>query len=478
MPQSRFWDLYKVLIVLRLIVSLQPSYLHPDEFFQTSEIAVSDAFGWPSIRTWEFELPHPIRSIIPIWLFQLPVLSHIYFFSADSPAIAFYAVRIQQWAWSLILDLIIYTTTKSQVNLLLFASSYSTLVYQTHTLSNAWESVLVLVTLYASQTLEGSLAMGLLTGLGFFTRPSFLFFLIPYGISRCLKSFVRDEKTQKMVPNDLEINLNGLIAITLTTTIGLGTYIDTFYHSGYWLGVFSWDRAIFTPLNNIWYNADAKNLATHGIHPRYQHLLNLGILLGPGVLLASRVQWKGKFAAAMVSGLCCLLLIPHQEPRFLAPVVCLFFTSLKFSKTQCPTRLFWSAWFLFNFLGIIGYGVLHQCGVIPASLWVSKTYPNASVTYNNCYPSPQFLVGPNATISHKYGPIDLENVDTNLLVMPVLSFREATKRADGMTDNWTELKRIQRHIDLDRIGEFGTRVLSEAGLGIYQHHRHVLPAAN
>lgn len=44
---------------------------------------------------------------------------------------------------------------------------------------------------------------------------------------------------------------------------------------------------LITPLENLRYNLDAGNLAEHGIHPRYLHLLvNLPLLFGPLALLA------------------------------------------------------------------------------------------------------------------------------------------------------------------------------------------------
>lgn len=104
--------------------------------------------------------------------------------------------------------------------------------------------------------------------------------------------------------------------------------------------------------------------------------------------------------------------------------------------------------------------------------------PTTTVTFNDCYPSPQFLVGPDATVRHIYGPIDLDSVDTEVLVTPTLSFHEAQKRTADLAGDWEEVKVMPWHIDLDRVGDFGQRVLTEAGLGIYRRRNNVLPAAN
>nr|CAG8446383.1 13686_t:CDS:10 [Entrophospora candida] len=45
---------------------------------------------------------------------------------------------------------------------------------------------------------------------------------------------------------------------------------------------------IFTPLNNIIYNLDTKNLAEHGLHPRYLHCFNFFLLFGPITVLTMK----------------------------------------------------------------------------------------------------------------------------------------------------------------------------------------------
>jgi hypothetical protein len=70
-------------------------------------------------------------------------------------------------------------------------------------------------------------------------------------------------------------------------TAFLAVSIDTeFYTSSpvTWSHLFS--RPVITPLNNLRYNLSTSNLAAHGLHPWYQHILaNLPLLLGPGFLL-------------------------------------------------------------------------------------------------------------------------------------------------------------------------------------------------
>jgi phosphatidylinositol glycan class Z len=75
------WTLnYVIAISLRLIIVLtSTSFIHPDEHFQNTEIAVDDVFKQSKYltRTWEWDPLRlsghaigggPVRSIVPVWL--------------------------------------------------------------------------------------------------------------------------------------------------------------------------------------------------------------------------------------------------------------------------------------------------------------------------------------------------------------------------------------------------------------------------
>lgn len=80
----RFKLQYGLLIGLRLFIILtSTSFIHPDEHFQNTEIAIEDVFRptydhhHPDHRTWEWDPSRlsdrsigrgPVRSIVPIWL--------------------------------------------------------------------------------------------------------------------------------------------------------------------------------------------------------------------------------------------------------------------------------------------------------------------------------------------------------------------------------------------------------------------------
>ncbi len=117
------------------------------------------------------------------------------------------------------------------------------------------------------------------------------------------------------------------------------------------------------PYNFIMYNAVPGNVASHGTHPRYTHLLvNLPLLFGPlaPIFVVSVANWlvdicclpwtrkpgvRTVYALTLSAGLVPLLvlsLVQHQEARFLLPllpcVVLMCAHKLRsgfFSFTQC-----------------------------------------------------------------------------------------------------------------------------------------------
>ncbi|KAF8561114.1 hypothetical protein P879_06189 [Paragonimus westermani] len=81
-PRVAGWTLYFVLLFLRLglVIHVQPGYIHPDEFFQSLEVAAGDVYGLDVYRPWEFVSDEggPLRSFagiyplvhFPIWLYR------------------------------------------------------------------------------------------------------------------------------------------------------------------------------------------------------------------------------------------------------------------------------------------------------------------------------------------------------------------------------------------------------------------------
>lgn len=174
---------------------------------------------------------------------------------------------------------------------------------------------------------------------------------------------------------------------------------------------------VITPLNSLLYNSNTANLAIHGLHPRYQHLvINLPQLLGPVYILlissfipqlrAPFFSLRDRKAISAISATIILSIFPHQEPRFLIPCVPLLLTCFRPPRS----RVFLTSWALFNAVFGIFMGVYHQGGVVPTQLHMpallaNSTSPStrfmrngtATIFWWKTYPPPLWLLGDTGT---------------------------------------------------------------------------------
>ena len=152
--------------------------------------------------------------------------------------------------------------------------------------------------------------------------------------------------------------------------------------------------AVITPLNNFLYNMDSSNLAKHGLHPYYQHLVaNLPQLLGPAlplVFFSCRIGMPIYSAGFGIFALSCL---KHQEARFLLPAVPLILSSISLPRRMAKAWI--ASWIIFNVcLGLL-MGVFHQGGVVPAQLWVGRQEGIEQAFWWKTYSPPTYLLGNN-----------------------------------------------------------------------------------
>ena len=170
------------------------------------------------------------------------------------------------------------------------------------------------------------------------------------------------------------------LVLAAAGTAALAIAVDTAFYGG---------APVITPLNNILYNADTANLAQHGLHPRYTHLLvNLPQLLGPALLTLTPELSLPVLSAA--GGVLVLSALPHQEARFLLPCVPLLLAAAKI-----PASKAWlAAWLVFNSVYGVFLGVFHQAGIVPAQQFLAATAGDAaSVVYWKTYNPPTWLLG-------------------------------------------------------------------------------------
>jgi phosphatidylinositol glycan class Z len=249
-----------------------------------------------------------------------------------------------------------------------------------------------------------SAILGFTVVFGIFNRITFPAFLI-LPAYRLLLSWLRNP-----------LNILSLILSALFTS-ALAIYIDTVHYSP----VVSLSNAVITPLNNLLYNSDSSNLALHGLHPRWTHLfVNIPQLLGPFFFLyplkplfipVSKLTTTPVLAA--LGGIFILSILPHQEARFLLPVVPLLLASATLPLGRWR-NVFIALWVLFNTVAGIFFGMYHQAGVVPAQMFLSTT--NATdVIYWKTYSPPTWLLGPLSAQVHT----------TNLMGAPVTTLLSA-----------------------------------------------------
>lgn len=194
-----------------------------------------------------------------------------------------------------------------------------------------------------------------------------------------------------------------LAAAALTTTLVAITLDTAFYASGplTWADLIY--RPVITPLNNFKYNSVTDNLAQHGLHPWYQHLLaNIPLLLGPGaILLFTRPHLSIRLYSA-VSGLAVLSIFQHQEARFLLPTVPLILSSVRLPTNRTLLRVWAGSWILFNLaLGVL-MGIYHQGGIVPGQVFMSNQPDATNAIWWKTYSPPIWLLdGKNEVLQTK-----------------------------------------------------------------------------
>lgn len=136
-----------------------------------------------------------------------------------------------------------------------------------------------------------------------------------------------------------------------------------------------------------------ENLAQHGLHPWYLHLLgNLPLLVGPAMLLLLTQPYRSFPLFSACSGILVLSLFQHQEPRFLLPAIPLILSSVRMPRNLTIHRLWVSSWVVFNAIMAIFMGIYHQGGVIPAQIFIAAQPDATNVIWWKTYSPPTWLL--------------------------------------------------------------------------------------
>lgn len=362
--------------------------------------------------------------------------------------------RVWLLCLSFLLDLSVFLICKSARiplagPLLTLASSWVTLVFSVRLFSNTFETILLALTIslvfllfppkeitdrepiirenkkivYVSQTqlsisfriLFLSILLGFVISLGLFTRITFsAFLLVLAGYVLWFLVKVWSRQTSRYIFSTSLCVLTGLI-------LGIMAFVllDTSYF-GEKQSSYPWSPFQITPANGIIYNSRTENLAEHGIHPRFTHfIVNMPLLFGPLLIAAffslERVSRSATspqtslvvylLASLIIFSICGLSIFPHQEPRFLIPLLvplCVIGGQMIFEYSKMLKR----GWYIFNVVLLLVFGILHQGGVVPSLLYMNRivqqeqsliqqtqqTLQQHTVIYWNTYMPPSYLV--------------------------------------------------------------------------------------
>ncbi|KAI0166580.1 GPI mannosyltransferase 4 [Xylariaceae sp. FL1272] len=400
---------YLFLVVVRLWFALSSSYLHPDENFQGPEVIAGQIFKYPVRLTWEFTSDHPIRSVFPLWpVYGLPMLLLRWLWVGNGndgeipPIAVFWTLRVLMFIISFVLeDWAIHELVQSprhrRVAVLLVASSYVTWTFQTHTFSNSIETLVVawclvlieriLENSHSSSLLASSL-LGFVAVFGCFNRITFPAFLLIPGL-RLIPHFINKPFSPVFM------TISAILALILAISLDTSFYTP---HSISWSDLYR--HPIITPWNNLQYNLRPSNLAQHGVHPWYQHLLfNLPLLIGPAVVLLFMQPLLSLRLYSAISGVFVLSIFQHQEARFLLPTIPLLLSSVQLPKNKKYFKIWMGAWIAFNaILGLL-MGTYHQAGIVPAQVFLSNQPDATQAVWWKTYMPPIWLLnGKNAVL--------------------------------------------------------------------------------
>jgi GPI mannosyltransferase 4 len=432
------WSLYNFLILFRVgVAPFLTGYIHPDEFFQGGQEVW---FGCPPYRTWEFHSENALRSVVPPTIMtRLPLQLCAKILGVDSehlpgvllwivPRVACAIISIAAvdgsiWALSRPTDSITNIRKSPGVPLpvLMVASAWPTMVILNRPFTNAMETW-ILALLFRTVLFEGRkekqshskvtllqcLVVGVLSALGIFTRFTFIFFAFPIIV------YLGFRMLRELGMWDRLIKASAAYFAFLFAVGDIMERDAEFYGSSV---------AVLTPWNALSYNSKVANLQEHGIHPRWTHsLVNMFLLYGPMTLMAylafgSSNTWlietvpasegPGLLAKPRTTvflckwiiffGLGVLSLAPHQEPRFLLPLIVpiSLLSDNPWMRGRFRTGIV-GVWIIFNGVLLFFFGVLHQSGVVPSLLALGSIpalmqRTPAAVVFYHVYMPPTFL---------------------------------------------------------------------------------------
>jgi phosphatidylinositol glycan class Z len=383
--------------------------IHPDELHQSLTVTFRRAFpGREDVQVpWEHSSRAPLRSALSTALFSYLPHSLAAATGSPTPFLLYVAPRATAAALSMVVDGAVFRLARaagdvgSSVPLAswLLAVSHAATAFLTRTFSNSIEAVLLslllLLVTAGGRSRGAAVALGALVAVGVWARFTFLAFAFPSVVVMVLTA-APPARSTLLVTALLSLASFGATALAMVAA-------DTL-----WYGA---EAPVWTPLNAALYNSRTENLSQHGLHPRWTHLVvNMPLLFGPMAVVALLVCVSGSgnlvMASTVMSSLAVLSAFPHQEPRFLLPLVtpvCLLTAGwLLRVKSRAGYALALAAMVLAGLAGLAFFGGLHQGGLVSATIKAGSYIAhedqdrpgNLEIGFLATYPPPVFLLPP------------------------------------------------------------------------------------
>ncbi|WAQ88437.1 hypothetical protein PtA15_9A564 [Puccinia triticina] len=386
--------------------------------------------------------------------------------------------RLVLFLLSLLVDRLVIRFVQSPSIQLLHAFSLHSLLFMCRTFSNSLESLLFtsvfLLSLSISDprnraSLTSVIAWALLNVFTVWVRVSYVCFAFPVVL---MVGYTRLFRSPALFFTAGATALLGMMILIL---------FDCLYF-GRWPTV--------TPISLLLYNLDKRNLAQHGTHPRYLHLLVNGpIMFGPALWFTAWCQiWtRLKLSptivklsiASLISGTFLLSIQPHQEARFLLPLVfpltILCSQSVTNSRSSKFGRVFWFAHLLHSVITVILFGYLHQGGlqsalrVLPANTRILMSYKTFDI------PSSLITSAQLSEVKNLRGATE----ETLAKTLCDIFSSDKEQQIVLLAPRWALSPRLKDrfkllfsstipHLDLDRLDEIFNAGPSRSGLGLYE----------
>lgn len=336
-------------VILGWILAILPGIAHPDELEQSLQPLLASLCDFSVDLPWEFQHDSAARSLLP-WKIVLGWVPR--------SLLCQYPLVVQRMIFCLLSSYAVTRLVPEQRRVL---STFAYLFFVSRPYSNTLEWLLLCLlwnlVFEWKRSFKTSLFIGVLSVTGCYVRITFPAFATPLVLLYMYQQNFR---------------FRVLVHLCLGVLLAFGIFI---WHDSLYYG-----RFVIPPLDNLLYNTQSDNLALHGLHPRYNHLLiNMPLLFGQvwlQLLLRAQsilntsstpISLKQRTALIMLlSGLGILSLFPHQEPRFLVPLL-------------LPLSQFHSPKFKNPLLRILRMGqvvcavffaVAHQAGILPCTQYL------------------------------------------------------------------------------------------------------------